>query len=193
MTDVAAAPVGSDDSADYAGAGCLWWGMLFLGAAWVLIAFAILGFDPTSVTIIGVMTGLVILLAGLTELTAIVVDDGWKWVHAGLGIVFVVTGVLAMFAPFQTFGILALLIGWYLIVRGTFGVVFTLLARHEMHLWGLTLGAAIIELLIGIWAVGYPGRSGALLILWVGIAALVRGITQIVFAFRLRSDAHAAA
>ena len=32
----------------------------------------------------------------------------------------------------------------------------------------------------------------ALLILWVGIGALVRGIAQIVFAFQIRSAAHAA-
>jgi uncharacterized membrane protein HdeD (DUF308 family) len=53
-------------------------------------------------------------------------------------------------------------------------------------LWGLLLASGIIELAIGVWAIGYPGRSAWLLILWVGIAALVRGITEIVLAFKLR-------
>jgi hypothetical protein len=189
MSDVTAADIDADSEAP----GCLWWGMLLAGAAWVVIAFAILGFDPTSVTIIGIMTGVVILLAGFTELATAVVADGWKWVRVVLGVVFVVTGILAMTEPFQTFGVLAVLIGWYLILRGTFGVIFTLFDRHEIPLWGLSFGAAIIELLIGLWAVGYPGRSGALLVLWVGIGALIRGVTQIVFAFQIRSAAHAAA
>jgi hypothetical protein len=180
-----------DLEAEEAAPGCLWWGVLLAGVGWVLIAFAILGADPTSVTIIGFMTGVVIMLAGLTELASIAVADGWKWFRAGLGIVFIITGVLAMLDPFQTFGILALLIGWYLILRGTFGVILTLFDRHEIPLWGLSFGAAILELLIGLWAVGYPGRSAALLVLWVGISALVRGITQIVFAFQIRSAAHA--
>jgi uncharacterized membrane protein HdeD (DUF308 family) len=189
MTDVTAADIDAGSEAP----GCLWWATLLAGAAWVVIAFAVLGFDPTSATIIGIMTGVVILLAGLTELASAFIADGWRWIRVALGLVFVVTGVLAMTAPFQTFGILALLIGWYLIIRGTFGVILSLSERHEMPLWGLSFGAAIIELLIGLWAVGYPGRSGALLILWVGIAALVRGITEIFFAFQIRSAAHAAA
>jgi uncharacterized membrane protein HdeD (DUF308 family) len=189
MSDVTTADLDAEAEAP----GCLWWGMLLTGAAWVVIAFAVLGFDPTSATIIGIMTGVVILLAGLTEIASAVVADSWRWIRVALGTVFVITGVLAMTEPFQTFGILAVLIGWYLILRGTFGVIFTLFQRHEMQLWGLAFGAAIIELLIGLWAVGYPGRSAALLVLWVGIGALIRGITQIVFAFQIRSAAHASA
>jgi len=188
VTATTAAHIEVDDEAP----GCLWWGVLLAGVAWVLIAFAVLGFDPTSAATIGVMTGIVILLAGFTELASLAVTDGWKWARAALGAVFIVTGILAMMEPFQTFGILAILIGWYLIVRGTFGVVVTLFDRHEIPLWGLALGASGIELLSGLWAVGYPGRSAALLVLWVGIGALVRGIAQIVFAFQIRSAAHAA-
>jgi len=189
MADDVAVPTADED----AGPGWLWWMLLLSGVVWVLVAFAILAFDPTSVTIIGIMTGVVILLAGLTEIASMAVADGWRWVRGGLGVVFVITGIMAMLDPFQTFGILALLIGWYLLVRGTFGVIFTLFQRHQMELWGLAFAAAIIELLVGLWAVGYPGRSAALLILWVGIGALLRGTTQIVFAFQIRSAAHAAA
>ena len=40
--------------------------------------------------------------------------------------------------------------------------------------------------LLGVWASGYPGRSATLLTLWVGIGALIRGITQIVASFQSR-------
>ena len=40
--------------------------------------------------------------------------------------------------------------------------------------------------MLGFWASGYPGRSAALLILWVGIGALIRGVTQLVLAFQVR-------
>ena len=41
------------------------------------------------------------------------------------------------------------------------------------------------ELVIGFWALGYPGRSIRLLIVWVAAGALARGIAQIVGAFGL--------
>jgi uncharacterized membrane protein HdeD (DUF308 family) len=50
----------------------------------------------------------------------------------------------------------------------------------------MTLVAGILEILIGAWAMGYPGRSAALLIVWVGFGAIVRGIAEIVAAFRVR-------
>lgn len=48
---------------------------------------------------------------------------------------------------------------------------------------GLVVGIA--EVLIGFWAAEYPGRSIALLIVWVGASALARGIGEIFLAFRL--------
>jgi uncharacterized membrane protein HdeD (DUF308 family) len=61
------------------------------------------------------------------------------------------------------------------------------LANRDLDLWWLTLLAGILEIAIGLWAIGYPGRSAALLILWVGIGALVRGITEIILAFQVKS------
>jgi uncharacterized membrane protein HdeD (DUF308 family) len=55
------------------------------------------------------------------------------------------------------------------------------------------LASGIIQMAIGVWAIGYPGRSAWLLILWIGIGALMRGITGIVLAFKLRSVRHAIA
>jgi uncharacterized membrane protein HdeD (DUF308 family) len=159
---------------------------LLTGILWIVVAFMVLAFDPTSAALIGYMTAFVLIAAGINELFDIAVVDSWKWLHGVLGALFIVTGILALLEPFQTFGILALLIGWYLLFKGTFGIVFSILERHELPLWGLALAVGIIEVLIGIWAIGYPGRSAALLILWIGIGALMRGIGEMFLAFRLR-------
>lgn len=165
----------------------LWWLFLVTGVIWVVIAFAVLSFDPTSAALIGVMMGVVLVAAGINEFVAAAMVEGWKWAHALLGVLFLITGVMAMLEPFQTFGILALLIGWFLLIKGTFTVVLAVAARHELNLWGLLLAAGIAEIVIGIWALGYPGRSAWLLVLWVGIGALMRGITEIVTGFQLHS------
>jgi uncharacterized membrane protein HdeD (DUF308 family) len=59
--------------------------------------------------------------------------------------------------------------------------------REETDLWWMFAIIGVIEVLIGFWAIGYPGRSIALLIVWVGASALAKGITQIIGAFVLRA------
>jgi uncharacterized membrane protein HdeD (DUF308 family) len=60
------------------------------------------------------------------------------------------------------------------------------LAAGRTEGWWLELLVGIAEILIGFWAIGYPGRSATLLLLWVGAAALARGIISIFLAFRVR-------
>lgn len=172
--------------------GKAWWLFLVTGIAWVIIAFVILAFDPTSAATIGLMVGFVLIMAGVNEFLVAAMADGWRWAHALLGVLFVAVGISALMEPFQVFGVLALLIGWYLIFKGTFDVIFSIAGRDQIPLWGLLLATGIAEIVIGLWAVGYPGRSAWLLILWVGIGALLRGITEIVSAFQIRHLAHAA-
>ena len=45
---------------------------------------------------------------------------------------------------------------------------------------------AAVEVLLGFWAAGDFGHKVILLVIWVGAAALTRGISEIVFAFQLR-------
>lgn len=164
-----------------------WWLFLVTGILWVLIALIVLTVDPGTTAMIGYLTGFVLIAAGVNQFVTIGYVENLKWLYGVLGAVFVVGGVLALLEPFQTFGILALLIGWYLLIKGTFDVVMSVAERGELHLWGLVLASGLIEVAIGIWAIGSPARSAWLLILWVGLTALMRGITEIVLAFRLRS------
>jgi len=49
-----------------------------------------------------------------------------------------------------------------------------------------------VELMIGLWAAGSWNLSIVVLVAWVGAAALIRGITEIVGAFQLREINEAA-
>ena len=123
---------------------------------------------------------------GVTEFMLIGVTEGWHWVHATLGVLFVLSGIAAFLSPVQTFGTLAHLFGFLLVMKGTFDLVVGLAVRHEFDLWWMTLTCGILEILLGFWASGYPGRSANLLTLWVGVGAVIRGVTQIIHAFQAR-------
>jgi uncharacterized membrane protein HdeD (DUF308 family) len=164
------------------------WLYIVAGILWVLISIVVLSFDSTSAATIGFMMGIVLIIAGADEFMTMVLAPGWKWVHGILGALFVLAGIGAMLNPFQTFGILALLIGWYLVFKGFFDIALSIGARRQLPLWGLTLAVGIAEVLLGLWALGYPGRSAWLLVLWVGIGAMLHGIGDLVVAFTMGRD-----
>ena len=56
----------------------------------------------------------------------------------------------------------------------------------------MRLGVPSGELALGFWAAGYWGRNAILLVAWVAALAVIRGVTNIVLAFRLRELQHAA-
>jgi uncharacterized membrane protein HdeD (DUF308 family) len=175
----------SDVREDIREFGRAWWLFLVTGILWILVSLLVLQFNLTSVTAIGIMTGIVILLASAEELFAAFVMPGWKWLHAVLGVLFLFGGIWAFVYPLQTFGTLAILIAWFLLFKGTFDIIVSLMNR-DVELWWLGLIVGIAEIVIAFWAVGYPGRSAVLLVLWVGFGALFRGIGQIILAFQIR-------
>jgi uncharacterized membrane protein HdeD (DUF308 family) len=51
--------------------------------------------------------------------------------------------------------------------------------------WWLQLVSGVFEVALGFWAAGYWSRSVVLLVAFVGASTLFRGITAIVFGFKL--------
>jgi uncharacterized membrane protein HdeD (DUF308 family) len=153
------------------------------GILWLLFAIVLLSFDATSAATIGYLVAFLLLFAGVDEIIIMFVAPGWRWLHGLAGAIFLLGGIAGLMQPFQTFGILALLMGWYLLIKGFFDMATAIGFRHEMYLWGLRMAVGIAEILLGLWALGYPGRSAWLLLLWAGTAALFRGIGNLVIAF----------
>ena len=162
-----------------------WWLFLVTGVAWLLISLIVLRFDVTSIAAVGALLGVILIIAGANEF-AIMSIPGWRWLHAILGVLFIGGGIWAFIHPINAFYELAAILGFLLLLKGTLDIATAFMTREINDLWWLGLVVGILEILLGMWAMGYAGRSAALLIVWVGFGAIVRGIAEIVGAFRVR-------
>lgn len=162
-----------------------WWLFLVTGIAWILFSMLILQLDLDAVRAIGYVMGIILMVAAAEEFAAVFMVSGWKWLRALLGILFLVAGVTALSWPGATTVVLSRIFAWYLLFKGTFDVVTSIVDRGHEYWWlGLIVG--VLELGLAFWVVGYPGRSLELLLLWVGFASLCRGMLQIFLAFGIR-------
>ena len=72
--------------------------------------------------------------------------------------------------------------------NSAWGIIGAFESRHAgIELWWISLVLATLEIGVAIWAVRYPGRSVVLLVLWIGIAAISRGIALLAIGFTIRS------
>ena len=164
-----------------------WWLFLVTGILWLWVSLIVLRLNLDSVYAIAILFGLVAIGAGINEFFAIPMSTtGWKIAHGILGAVFVGAGIVAFFRPAGTFVALASILAWVLVFKGIFDVTVALMA-HGTHLWWVGLIVGIAEILLGFWAAGYFRGSAILLVAWIAALALMRGITEVVTAFRLRS------
>jgi uncharacterized membrane protein HdeD (DUF308 family) len=163
-----------------------WWLVLLTGIAWIVVAAIVFRFDYSSVRAVSLLFGVVAIAVGVTELFAAMLMRGWWRIFAALfGVAFLIIGIVAFFTPGDTFVGLAAVISFYFIFAGSWNLVTALWTRPGDEAWWVQALAGLIELGLGFWAAGYWNRSAALLIAFVGGIALLRGINEIVLAFRL--------
>jgi uncharacterized membrane protein HdeD (DUF308 family) len=168
-----------------------WWLFLVTGVGWTLVGLIVLRFDYTSVSAISILFGCVAIAAGVLEIGVLILAEGWwKLLYGFLSVVFIAAGIIAFIHPGNTFVALAAVVSFFLVFAGTFDIIVSISTRHEIEVWWLQLIGGIIEVALGFWAAGYYGRSAVLLIAWVAAFTLIRGVRDIVLAFRVRELQH---
>jgi uncharacterized membrane protein HdeD (DUF308 family) len=168
-----------------------WWLLLLTGIAWLIITVVVLRFSIASAATVGLLVGAVFLAAMAGEFLLASVRPNWGWAHALLGVLFLGGAIWAFVNPFGTFWSLAAVVGLLLILQGAFVLITSIESRAFNGVWWLGMVSGILEIVIGFWASqqALPARA-LLLIIWVGLFAMFRGITDIVFAFELKSAQH---
>ena len=164
-----------------------WWLFLVSGLAWLIFALLVFQWNYTTVYAISYLFGVVVLFAAVGEFTQVGVSTtGWKVVHVLLGILFVVGGIWALVHPHQAFSTIAALIGFFFLFKGIVDVMSALMTRKLFEFWWLQLTVGIIEILLAFWVAGHFRNKVILLVAYVGIMALARGITDLILGFKLK-------
>jgi uncharacterized membrane protein HdeD (DUF308 family) len=164
-----------------------WWIFLLSGIAWLVFALLVFQWDYTTVYAISFLFGLVALIAAGNEFVAIAFSTtGWKVVHAILGVLFAITGIWALVHPHSAFTTLAALVAFFLLFKGIFDLMVAFMTKSYFELWWLQLVIGILEIVLAFWVAGSFRESAILLVAYVGIIALTRGITELFLAFKLR-------
>jgi len=166
-----------------------WWIELLLGVFWLAAAVVVLRFEHASVLTVGVLTGVLLLVAAFQELVLAVVDPSWtRWVWGLFAILLGAGGIVSLVHPVSTFEGLSEILGAIFLVVGITWMFRAFAEQALNSLWWLTLISAILMIFVAFWTSGefFVERAVTLLI-FTGVFALVKGITDIIRAFQLRS------
>jgi len=169
-----------------------WWVELLAGIAWLVIAWLVLRANVTSLATVGVLLGVLFIVAGLNEVfVATLMGGGWKVLHYVIAVIFLLGGLWALVRPVNTFFALVSVLGLVLLLEGAFEIIRGVASRGENPYWWLGLVSGVLLILLALWVSGsdriFNLQARAFLVLfWVGVMALIRGVTAIVLAFTIR-------
>ena len=164
-----------------------WWVELIIGAFWIVISLVILKFNHASVTTVGILIGIMFLVASAQELMLAILDRRWRWLWALFAVFLFVGGILALIHPHDTFAAFADILGFVFLVIGAFWIAQAFAERPVNDLWWLTLIAGILAVILAFWTEGeFYLEKAATLLVFAGIWALMHGITDIIRAFQIR-------
>jgi len=164
-----------------------WWFFLLTGIGWLVFALMVFQWDFTTIYAVSYLFGIVALVAGANEFVQITVSTtGWKIAHGILGVLFVLAGIWALVHPHNAFATIAGLIGYFLLFKGIFDLTVAFAVKSQSDLWWLQLVVGVAEILLAFWVAGHFKDKVILLVAYVGIIGLSRGITELIVAFRLK-------
>ena len=164
-----------------------WWAWLVVGILWIIASMIILQFHQASVTLIGVVIGIMFLAAGAQELVVAYFSAGWRWLWAIFGVVFLIGGIYALVNPIRTFAVVAELLGFLLVMVGIFWIIEAFATMSVNTLWWLGIISGSILILMGFWANSQVIFTKAYtLLLFAGVWALFHGLGDIFRAFTIK-------
>jgi uncharacterized membrane protein HdeD (DUF308 family) len=164
-----------------------WWAELLLGVLWVVIAVVVLKFNHASVVTVGVLTGIMFLLFAAEEFALAAVDRSARWFWALFGVLLTAAGIVALIHPRNTFAGFADILGFVFLLIGILWLLQAFAERTFNGLWWLGLISGILMVVLAFWVSGefFLARAYTLLV-FAGVWAMIKGITDIVRAFQIR-------
>jgi uncharacterized membrane protein HdeD (DUF308 family) len=170
-----------------------WWTFAIRGVAAVIFGVVALIWPGQALQALVLLFGAYALVDGIFAMFAGIAARGYFdrwWVVLLEGIVGVVVGLLTFFWPNTTALVLLYFIAAWALITGIFEIVAAIQLRRVITgEWMLILGG-LLSIIFGVLMFVFPG-AGAVSVIWlIGFYAIVFGISEIIFAFRLRGLEH---
>lgn len=110
------------------------------------------------------------------------------WTFLVRGIVAILFGLAAIIWPGLTVSALVIVFGAYVLVDGVFAIVDGIFNRSANDYWWAEILIGIAGIVIGIWAMAFPGLTAIGLMYFIAAWWLATGVLQIVYAIRVRRE-----
>jgi uncharacterized membrane protein HdeD (DUF308 family) len=161
----------------------LWWVVLVVGIINVVAGVLAVIHPGFTLLALGIVLGVYLLLAAMSALIdGITGDTESRAVSIVLGVVALIAALICLRRPGDSLLALVVALGIYLIAVGLVRIVLAFGAGEGR---GLVMLVGAIDAVLGILLLALPDVSLATLAILVGISMLVRGIFDIVAAFKL--------
>lgn len=163
------------------------WLLVFYGIISILFGISALLWPGSTVIALAWAFGVMALAEGIISVFAlfnrrVAVSRGWLGVYALASIVF---GLLAIWHPLAVVNVLLIFLAAWLIVAGVYRIVFAIRVRKEIQGEWLIALSGVLAVVLGLLFAAYPAAGLLTLAIWIGAAALVYGVLQLVAGVRM--------
>lgn len=171
-----------------------WWVLLVYGLIWVVFGAIALLRPFAAVAALTWAFGLMALAEGTISAvawfdTSVSIPKGWLALYAVASIAF---GAIALANPIATAGFLLMFLAAWLIVAGIYRIVLAIRVRAAIQGEWMIVLSGVLAIGLGLLFILHPLAGLLGWMIWVGIAAIVYGILQMIAAVRMRTLARVA-
>jgi uncharacterized membrane protein HdeD (DUF308 family) len=158
------------------------WILVFYGIISILFGISALLWPGKTAVAIAWAFGVMAVAEGIISVFAlfqrhVAVSRGWLVLYALASLLF---GVLAIMHPVAVLNVLLIFIAAWLIVAGVYRIIFAIRVRKEITgEWMIAL-SGVLAILLGVLFAAYPAAGLLTLAVWIGAAALVYGVLQLI-------------
>jgi uncharacterized membrane protein HdeD (DUF308 family) len=162
-----------------------WWMFLLRGLLFIILGIYMIGSPLRSYMALSFLFGIIILLAGVTELLYAYTNrhtGGWVW-RLLLGIIDLVLGIILVTDISASMSVLPFVLGIWFLFKGFSLLGFAGILQRPF--WVITGG--VLMILFAMLVIVNPAIGAMTIVLWTAFAFIIAGIFNSLLAFRLKA------